>query len=425
MKPWFMLLAGLLFQPAQSTTDTPAWGALLADLEALNLPRPELDFARMRAQQPTQASLKRQAQQLHTVGSQLAGFQPQTACQQLFITAMKTALEAQRLRLGLMATDANAPVDYTGSIHDLPDGQQWYRYLTLWWLGEDIEPKALYQIGHESFDSAIEQLRADPLPHDLPPPERPDSTDEATIISAYQRLDEQVTGQLDRWFEPVAGVARLHIARSTQGADFPAPGYYNPNNLTMYYHPLQDSYDLRQADWLYLHEGVPGHHYQNQVAQLHNRCELPPLYQGQMAFSEGWAAYVETLGQQLGLYQHPHSHRFALKWQALRAMRVMTDVGIHAYGWTTEQASNHWLSRFPEGRDVMDREISRIQRWPMQVNTYVYGKHKIEQLKQHLQLQAEDTAGHRRFHHNLLSISRLPISSLNHYSLLFNPQEQP
>jgi uncharacterized protein (DUF885 family) len=61
----------------------------------------------------------------------------------------------------------------------------------------------------------------------------------------------------------------------------------------------------------------------------------------------------------------------------------------------------------------------------MQVNTYVYGKHKIEQLKNQLQLQADDASGHRTFHHNLLSISRLPISSLNHYQQLFYPQEQP
>lgn len=72
-----------------------------------------------------------------------------------------------------------------------------------------------------------------------------------------------------------------------------------------------------------------------------------------MAFVEGWAASVETLGQQLGLHQHPQSHLFALKWEALRVMRVMIDVGVHARGWNTAQARAHWLKLFPEGHDVM------------------------------------------------------------------------
>ena len=424
MKPWIVLLCGWLL-PAHCHANERAWAALLNDISRLDLPRPELDIAQWWQQQPTTEQLQKHNSQLQVVIRQLHAFEPSDACQSVFTAAMHTALKAQQLRLQLQSTPAHNTTAYQGSIHQLPAGDAWYRYLTLWWLGEEVQPDALYDIGEQAFTQAIAQLRAPRPATDTEPPGTLHSSDDAGIRDAYQLLDQTVARHLAQWFKPIQQVPPVHIARSLQPADFPAPGYYNASNQTMYYHPQKESYGLRQADWLYLHEGVPGHHYQSQVAQSHSRCQLPAMYQGQMAFIEGWAAYVETLGQRLGLYQHPESLRFALKWEALRAMRVMIDVGLHARGWSTAQARAHWQRLFPEGTDVMDREIRRIQRWPMQVNTYVYGKHKIEQLKTQLQLQAEDAAGHRLVHHNLLSISRLPISSLNHYHELFNPQEQP
>ena len=95
--------------------------------------------------------------------------------------------------------------------------------------------------------------------------------------------------------------------------------------------------------------------------------------------TEGWAAYVELLGEELGVFNHPHSRLYASEWRVLRALRVLIDIGLHYDGWSEQQAQQLWMQYLPEQPDIMLREIKRIQNWPVQVITYVYGKYRIEQ----------------------------------------------
>jgi len=100
-------------------------------------------------------------------------------------------------------------------------------------------------------------------------------------------------------------------------------------------------------------------------------------------------------------------------------MRVMVDVGIHARGWTEAAARAHWQRHFPEGADVMEREIQRIKRWPMQVITYVYGLHQIKQHKNAMATQRDFDV--RDFHDRLLRLSHLSLQALNHLET-FKPE---
>ncbi|MFC3194036.1 DUF885 family protein [Marinicella sediminis] len=418
-----LVLACLLSLSSGAETNNKSnWHEVLDAVALAHLPTPQLDFAQLWNHGLGQPASNSQLTAIDHATQTLQKHSPANACQQVFHSAASLALQAHKLRLQLLS-EPQSGVTYQGSVHQLPDGDQWYRYLTMWWLGEDLSADHLYAVGEQTFTKAITQYRQVSDESAIPPMAVIRSADERAILEHYQDTQELLMNHLKLMFIPTDQIAPLHTARSTMGADFPAPGYYNSAQHTMYYHPLTEDYELRQVDWLFLHEGIPGHHYQSQVAQHHSHCQLPNLSQGQMAFVEGWAAYAETLGRSLGLYRHPDSQRFALKWEALRAMRVMIDVGIHARGWSIEQAQMHWRSHFPEGTDVMNREIERIKRWPMQVNTYVYGKHRIEQLKQQLQNKADFNL--RTFHQNILTISHLPISTLNHYQQLFTFQEQP
>jgi uncharacterized protein (DUF885 family) len=134
-----------------------------------------------------------------------------------------------------------------------------------------------------------------------------------------------------------------------------------------------------------------------------------------MALVEGWAAYVETLGSGLGVLETPASQRHVNHWQALRAMRVMVDVGMHDKGWSPDQARQFWLQHFPEGKAVMNREINRIQRWPMQVNSYVYGQYSIEQLRNQLLTEQGESFDLPQFHDQLLQLSGLTVRVITHF----------
>lgn len=390
--------------------------ALKKQFNDLNLPPVSLDFENLIS---TQSQLKNLSQQLIKLNNVLAyskNIQPNQNCELIEFEKIKFDLELHQTRMNLLTELIDNPVKYTGSIYHLPKHQQWYRLLTHWWLGVDISPSELKTIGENEFRTAHKKLTQIKL---LQPDETISSQDSHAIEKAYNKAQLTVMSHMSHLFPENQQFQAVEIKKSTLGHNFPAPGYYNLESETFSYNPLEQAYNLSQVDWLFIHEAVPGHHYQNKIVEKQGVCNQQISTNPEMAFTEGWAAYSETLGKQLGLFQDPNSYYFAIKWQALRAMRVIIDVGIHTQGWSVKQAKDYWLLHFPEGKDVMDREINRIQKWPMQVNTYVYGKYKIEQLKHELK-QQDKSFNEILFHRNVISLSQLPLSTLDDYQQLFN-----
>ncbi|MCB1584045.1 MAG: DUF885 family protein [Xanthomonadales bacterium] len=409
--------------------ETVKWEALIDEMAALEVTAPQLDFAVLLQQNHDSKSLLQRSNQLKRAQTLVHNFSATNHCQNLKLEVFNHVITAEKLRIQLAQQQLTHRQQYQGSIAQLELGKSWYRYLSMLWLGEAINPDELYQIGFNDFQKAIGQYRdlKEKIEQNQLLRSFLSSDEDAVIQQKYKDIEHQVLRFLETQFTAQGDWTALNIARSLQGADFPAPGYYDSSNQTMYYHPLSERYDVSQMEWLYLHEGIPGHHFQSQVNAQSTMCHQlqadGALSYGRMAFVEGWAAYVETLGVELGLLKKPHSRLYALKWEALRAMRVMIDVGIHAKAWSDKTARQHWLQLFPEGEDVMEREINRIKRWPMQVNSYVYGKHRIEQLKLHLKAKEGDAFDVRLYHQNLLKISHLPIHVLSQYEQLFKSKE--
>jgi uncharacterized protein (DUF885 family) len=424
-----LCLVGLVKPAFAETSEITTWPQIITAVTEVEITPPQLDFNSLMARRVSAQELQKQMSSIAAANNLLSQFHTQNNCQKIVLPMLRNTLKTQSLFAKLLKIQAVKQPSYQGSIYELSNAKQWYQFLTLSWLGESVNPDELYQIGSDSFEKAIIQLRKldQQISSNQPNNKTVKSSDAETIKAQYKKIEQVVKQHLGQQFRTASGVVELKVERSEQGADFPAPGYYNSINQTMYYHPMRNDYNLHEAEWLYLHEGIPGHHFQSQVAANNGLCQElqlnESLTQGQMAFVEGWAAYVETLGKSLGLLKNPHAHRFVLRWEALRAMRTMIDVGIHSKGWSDEQARKHWSMHFPEGMDVMEREITRIKRWPMQVNTYVYGKHKIEQLKQQLINNPSDEFNIKGFHQNLLQVSHFPIQVLNQYSELFNTKE--
>jgi len=387
----------------------------------LNLPAVQLNFQNILSSQYSNSQLKNQLLDLNKVLSFSKNINTVNVCELIELEKIRFDLNLHDNRLKLLQKYSDSNTIYAGSIYQLPNNKEWYQLLTSWWLGENISPIALKTIGENEFNKAHTLLKNVKRTHN---DKTTASHKSQTIEKAYGQTENTVMKNLNKLFNSDWKFKPVNIEKSFQGNDFPAPGYYNRETDTFYYNPLFENYNLSQVDWLYIHEAIPGHHYQNKIAEKHSVCNHNLSTQPEMAFTEGWAAYTETLGKELGLYQDPNSQYFALKWQALRAMRVIIDVGIHAQGWSQEKAQSYWLAHFPEGEDVMIREIQRIQNWPMQVNTYVFGKFKIEQLKHKLKQDQGHHFNAATFHGNIVSLTRLPLVSLHHYSKLFSQQKQ-
>ncbi len=205
-----------------------------------------------------------------------------------------------------------------------------------------------------------------------------------------------------------ASIAPNYTTGRYLGAPLDAPrgGFYWVNTYDLKNRPL---YNLRA---LTLHEAVPGHHHQSALSkELKNVPEFRlGLYPH--SFGEGWGLYSEKLGLDMGIYKTPYDHFGRLSYEMWRACRLVIDTGIHAKGWTREQAiqlleENSALSKL-NIRTEVDRYIS----WPGQALAYKMGELKLLELREKASVALGDTFDIRDFHDQILPAGGVPLNIL-------------
>lgn len=197
-------------------------------------------------------------------------------------------------------------------------------------------------------------------------------------------------------------------AATATNAQAPSPDGSIPGwlNLNTYQPEKQVRYD-KQA--LVLHEAVPGHVFQAAVAR--SMTGLPDFrrFYSNSAYAEGWALYAESLGSQLGVYMDPYDRFGRLASERFRAVRLVVDTGIHAMGWTREQAISFFQEHAPqESLAEIDRYIS----WPGQALAYKMGQLEIMKLRKEAQIKLGPKFDIREFHDMILRNGALPLELL-------------
>lgn len=184
----------------------------------------------------------------------------------------------------------------------------------------------------------------------------------------------------------------------------PGVFYFNTYDL-----PSRNTYGV---ETLYLHEGAPGHHFQISLAQENAALPAFMRFGGNTAFVEGWALYAETLGPELGLFDNPYQRFGHLDDEMLRAMRLVVDTGIHAKGWTRQQAIDYMLSNSGMGRTDATAEVERYIAIPGQALAYKIGALTIQRLKAKAQRELGSRFDPRQFHAQVLMTGALPLKVL-------------
>ena len=166
---------------------------------------------------------------------------------------------------------------------------------------------------------------------------------------------------------------------------------------------------------LSLHESVPGHHLQLSLAQ---ELEGLPDFRknvGYSAFVEGWALYAESLGEELGLYRDPYSKFGQLSYEMWRAVRLVVDTGMHAMGWTREQAIQFFKDNTGKTDQDITVEVDRYIVWPGQALAYKLGQMKIRQLRTAAETQLGANFEVRKFHDAVLENGAVPLDILEQH----------
>jgi uncharacterized protein (DUF885 family) len=313
---------------------------------------------------------------------------------------------------------------------ELPNGEVYYQSQIRLYATLDMTPRQIHDLGLEQvarirsemqaiieelefegdFAAFIEYLRTDPQFYAKTPKEL------LAFASYYaKKIDGRlpmIIGHLPRQpygVEPVPEeIAPFYTSGRYVGAPLDAQrgGYYWVNTYAL------ESRPLYAIPALTLHEGAPGHH--TQISLAKEQDNFPPFrrYDYISAYGEGWGLYSEKLGLEMDIYETPYEHFGRLTYEMWRACRLVIDTGIHAMGWTRQQALDYLASNTALSIREVTTEVDRYISWPGQALAYKLGEYTILNLRR----KSEESLGAafdiRAFHDFILGLGSVPLDVL-------------
>ncbi len=313
----------------------------------------------------------------------------------------------------------------------LPDGQAWYAYYVQEHTTTNLTPDEIHALGlgevkrilgemdnvrqQVGFKGNLEAfftfLETDPQFY---------FTRGSDLLDGYRALKTRIDAALPRLFSvlPRADYEVREVeafrAQSAAGAYYQQPSadgsrpgvfYVNTYNLK-----AQPKFGM---ETLSLHEASPGHHFQVSIQQELDGVPRFRRFGGDYtAYVEGWALYAESLGKELGLFTDPYQWYGRLNDEQLRAMRLVVDTGLHAKGWTREQAIKFMLDNSTMAESDVISEVERYIAWPGQALGYKVGDLRIQGLRRKAEQALGPKFDLRDFHREVLSDGAVPMDVL-------------
>jgi len=313
----------------------------------------------------------------------------------------------------------------------LPNGAAWYAHQVRMHTTTSLSPDEIHQVGLDEvrrirgemeqvkarlgfqgdLKAFFEFLRADPK-------FRYESPEQ--LVEAYRALKDKVTAALPAQFNVVPGsdfeVRAVEAFREkTEASASYMPGTPDGTRPGIFY---VNTYDLAvrptyMSESLFLHEALPGHHFQISLQQ--EISDLPRFrrFGGDTAYVEGWGLYAESLGRELGMYADPYQYFGSLMAEMWRAVRLVVDTGMHARGWSRERAIEYMQQNTALGEADIVAEIERYIAEPGQALAYKIGQRKIRELKDKAARTLKDRFDVKAFHAQVLMDGSLPLDVLD------------
>jgi uncharacterized protein (DUF885 family) len=312
----------------------------------------------------------------------------------------------------------------------MPGGPALYRYLVESNTTTDMTPEAIHQLGLREVDrihGEMEKVKnavgfkgdlhqfADFLRSD---PRFKPATAQA-MRDAFLDIDKRVGLVVGRDFATIPKTP-LEVRpdppyreKTSAGGEY-QQGTPDGSRPGIFYY---NSYDLSSRytwgyETLFLHEGRPGHHFQISLAQENEKLPAFQRFGGNTAYVEGWALYSESLGYELGFFTDPYQNYGHLNDEILRAMRLVVDTGIHAKGWSRDQAIKYMLDNSAMSPTDATAEVERYIAIPGQALAYKVGQLTIRRLRTRAEQALGPKFDVREFHAQVLMSGALPMKVL-------------
>lgn len=339
-------------------------------------------------------------------------------------------LPAYRALRGFIATQYLPACRRSDGRGALPGGADWYAFDVRQSTSTDLSPARVHQLGLDEvariqgqIEQVMKQLRfrgsMAKFFRSVQGERRNDFRDGAAMLARYRALQAQVQARAPQLFSTVPRAPlQIEAVEPTRAATAAAVSYLPPtpdgsrpgtlwiNTADPAAHPVWE------APALFLHEGIPGHHYQLGLQQELQGLPRFRRFGGETAFIEGWGLYAESLGRALGLYQDPLDYFGYLQGDLRRAARVVADTGLNGLGWSRAQTVDYLRkTAFLEPRAAED-EVERMVAIPGQVLANKIGELQIQQLARQAQARLGGAWDPRAFHAIVLQGGSLPLDLL-------------
>ena len=313
----------------------------------------------------------------------------------------------------------------------LPNGEAWYAYNARSSTTTDLTPAQIHQIGLDEverihgliqtevmdkvgFEGSLQEffefMKTDP---------RFQFESEAALLEHYRGLEAKVNAGVPALFsltpkadfeirpvEPFRAQSAAGGSYMRPSEDGTRPGVFYVNTYDL---PTRQTWD---AEDLFLHEAIPGHHFQIALQQELTGLPMFRRFGGETAFTEGWGLYAESLGKELGVYTDPYSYFGYLQNELWRAIRLVVDTGLHSRGWTREQVIAYMLENSATAETPAISETERYMAIPGQALAYKIGELKIQALRDRAEAELGDDFDIRAFHAEVLKDGSVPLEIL-------------
>ncbi|MCB0637272.1 MAG: DUF885 domain-containing protein [Lewinella sp.] len=318
----------------------------------------------------------------------------------------------------------------SSGIDSVPGGADYYNTLIKMYTTTDLTADEIHELGLREvarLEAEMEKVKAQVgfegsllefFDHVRERPELMPYDDPQQVIDHFNAIHERMKPQLARLFDLVPKT-EFEVRRTEAFREASASAEYNQGSQDgsrpgIFYVPIPNvaEYNIFADEDLFLHEAIPGHHYQ---ISLQQEDEKLPAFRRSLwysAYGEGWALYCESLGSELGLYTDPYQYFGMLSAEMHRAIRLVVDTGIHAKGWTREQAIQYSLEHEAEPEASIIAEIERYMAIPGQALSYKIGQLKILELRARAEAAMGDDFDIRTFHRLVLEDGCLPLALL-------------
>ena len=318
----------------------------------------------------------------------------------------------------------------TSGISDIPNGKAYYNHQIKKYTTTSMTADEIHQLGLKEVArilSEMEKIKQDVgyegdiisffdfvrNNKELMPFNKPEQ-----VVNNFNKIHDVMKPQIEKLFDLKPKTA-FEVRRTEAFREASASAEYNPGALDgsrpgIFYTPIPDAtkYNVFSDEALFLHEAIPGHHYQISLQQ-ENKA-LPDFRKTlwYSAYGEGWALYCESLGKELGLYTDPYQYFGMLSMEMHRAIRLVVDTGIHTKGWSRETAIKYSLKNEAESEASITSEIERYMANPGQALSYKIGQLKILELRAKAEKELGNKFDIAQFHNQVLESGCMPLALL-------------